>query len=76
MEKPPPGHRHLLGIKDPAESIGVWDDIGKSKQVHQVSRYKTGQKCGPLGGRGALKQISGNAVKGHERTSFSIKPYV
>ena len=70
MEKPPPRHGHLLGIKDPAEAVGVGNDIGKSKQVHQITRYKAGQKGGPLGGRGALEQISDNAVKGHERTSF------
>ena len=65
MEKPPPGHGHLLEVKDPAQPVGVGDEVGECVQVAQVSGHKAAEKGGAAVVSRFLPQAAAQLINGH-----------
>ena len=65
MKKPPAGDGHLLGIEDPAQTVGVGDDVGKGVEVNQIAGHQAAEEGGFVGWGQALPQIPASLINKH-----------
>ena len=70
VQKPPAGHRHLLGVIHPAQAVGVGDQVGKGKEMGQIAHHKAAEKRGPGRRVHPLPQPGHLLVHGHKSPSI------